>query len=1185
MHWSYKTCALGLIAVFSIPVSAQERITPDDTLGNERSRVTGGVNIRGGPADRIEGGATRDANLFHSFSEFNVNENQRVYFANPSGIDNILSRVTGTDVSDIMGTLGVDGGANLFLLNPNGIIFGPNARLDVSGSFTTSTANSFTFADGSVFSATTPGDASLLSVSAPLGVQYGPNSTGTLTNNGLLSVGRNLTLSSSSVTSTGGLDARFGQLIVEGVAGDVQVRDAVAQSATLSASNNLILPESQLFTASDLNLLAGNTVWIRDSIANPFVAQAGGNLTVQGNQNIDIFALNHPASGLISGHDMILRSANTVGGDAHYWTGGNFRIERLNGVPGNLFSPYDPVIRSIGDVEFNTYTGASLQIFAGGSVTAGDITITGADPVNGFRGGVTVSDPLDILPDRIISVNGVEQATLDIRAGVTDPSLLTPRLLMPPEVNFPGVGNVISPPDPNSLTPPTPSAPTITIGSITNRPGIDPSTGQPITGQILLTNQQQSSSSSVIAPILITGVIPDQGSQPSGLGLQSISAYGSDVTIAASGNVEIANSVISGISGGLSGGNITIYSGGRIDTGSLQSQVDAGNAGDISLRAVGRIHSGSLSSFAVTGNAGNVNLTANGNIVTGGIDSLVATDGDGGNIVIRSNTGSINTSSGVIQSSTLRGDAGDIRIISPEGNIRTDAVRSFVGEFDFSSEDNEDNIDDSRGRPGTGGDITLRAGGEIRSRGRIASFAGGSLSNPGNAGNIFLTAREDIDIISARSFVGSYDANDEDDTPQNGENGDAGSIFLRSRNGDIRLDTHPADILAFSNNDSRSSEIVFLLAERGSVFLDGAELSTTNEGTSSAGDILIIARDDVEINGSSLESRGFFGRIAIAALSDDGTTIAPSDNVTIRDSELNVNTLSQNSSSFNPDNSIETPFGSVDSEDVEAGSIAIITERLNIDNSDLKASINSDSDNGNSDNDNGRGGFIGLNVTGSLLRLDNDSDLIARARGGADGGNIELNVEDGFVLANSLDNSDIVASAEGDGTGGTIQIDTNAIFGLEERDPRTPLSDINASSEFGVDGEIVLNTLGVDPSRNPGELPIERVDAASLVAEGCLGGNRAGVDEQGELRRTGRGGVSRSPTDPLSGETTTPPLATLDDEKSQASGSIPPDTTVELLVEAQRLRRNANGKVSLVAERSPVAPAPIAPPDLCPPDS
>jgi filamentous hemagglutinin family protein len=92
---------------------------------------------------------------------------------NPSGIQNILTRVTGGQVSNILGTLGVEGSANLFLLNPNGIVFGPNARLDVRGSFLGTTANSFVFPQGIEFSATNPQAPPLLTINVPIGLQFG----------------------------------------------------------------------------------------------------------------------------------------------------------------------------------------------------------------------------------------------------------------------------------------------------------------------------------------------------------------------------------------------------------------------------------------------------------------------------------------------------------------------------------------------------------------------------------------------------------------------------------------------------------------------------------------------------------------------------------------------------------------------------------------------------------------------------------------------------------------------------------------------------------------------------------------------------------------------------------------------------------------------------------------------------
>jgi large exoprotein involved in heme utilization and adhesion len=85
--------------------SAIAQITPDGTLGAETSIVTPISTVR----DQIDGGAIRGANLFHSFGEFNINNGRSVYFANPSGIQNILTRVTGNTRSQIFGTLDVLG--------------------------------------------------------------------------------------------------------------------------------------------------------------------------------------------------------------------------------------------------------------------------------------------------------------------------------------------------------------------------------------------------------------------------------------------------------------------------------------------------------------------------------------------------------------------------------------------------------------------------------------------------------------------------------------------------------------------------------------------------------------------------------------------------------------------------------------------------------------------------------------------------------------------------------------------------------------------------------------------------------------------------------------------------------------------------------------------------------------------
>ncbi|MGI0488764.1 filamentous hemagglutinin N-terminal domain-containing protein [Pantanalinema rosaneae CENA516] len=166
LQWSIRFLfsVLGFtISLVELPTIAQ--IIPDDSLGTERSDLS--------PANVINGGARRGGNLFHSFSEFNIGNGQRIDFANPVGVDRILTRVTGSNRSNILGTLGVLGNADFFLINPNGIIFGPNAQLDGQGSFIASTANSVVFSDGFTFSAVNPQTPPLLTINLPIGLQVG----------------------------------------------------------------------------------------------------------------------------------------------------------------------------------------------------------------------------------------------------------------------------------------------------------------------------------------------------------------------------------------------------------------------------------------------------------------------------------------------------------------------------------------------------------------------------------------------------------------------------------------------------------------------------------------------------------------------------------------------------------------------------------------------------------------------------------------------------------------------------------------------------------------------------------------------------------------------------------------------------------------------------------------------------
>ena len=168
-----KILSTSLIALSCLPLTTKAQIIPDNTLGTENSTINP-TTIKGISSEQIDGGAIRGTNLFHSFEAFNIGEGLGAYFANPAVIDNIISRVTGNNLSQIMGTLGVLGDADLFLINPNGIVFGSNASLDLGGSFIASSASSVLF-DGFEFSANNPQAPPLLTINIPIGLGFDDN--------------------------------------------------------------------------------------------------------------------------------------------------------------------------------------------------------------------------------------------------------------------------------------------------------------------------------------------------------------------------------------------------------------------------------------------------------------------------------------------------------------------------------------------------------------------------------------------------------------------------------------------------------------------------------------------------------------------------------------------------------------------------------------------------------------------------------------------------------------------------------------------------------------------------------------------------------------------------------------------------------------------------------------------------
>ncbi len=217
---------LCVLCVVSVPsaAAAGSSVVTDGT--------TGPVVSLPGPDYRVGAdlGTRAGANLFHSFAKFGVAWDESATFTGPVDIANVISRVTGGEVSMIDGLLKSEvGSADFYFINPAGIVFGENARVDVPAAFHASTANELRFGDGNVFSASDPGK-STLSVSSPEAFGFLPRQAASIAVNGTILTfkpGSAVSFSGGDLALTGSEEAWAG---IKAQGGEVRL-SAVGDSA------------------------------------------------------------------------------------------------------------------------------------------------------------------------------------------------------------------------------------------------------------------------------------------------------------------------------------------------------------------------------------------------------------------------------------------------------------------------------------------------------------------------------------------------------------------------------------------------------------------------------------------------------------------------------------------------------------------------------------------------------------------------------------------------------------------------------------------------------------------------------------------------------------------------------------------------------------------------------------------
>ncbi|NEO19683.1 MULTISPECIES: filamentous hemagglutinin N-terminal domain-containing protein [unclassified Moorena] len=1164
---------------------ANAQITPDTTLpAGERSLLDlGSGEVNGKIVDLIKGGAIRDINLFHSFLEFNVGNGQSVYFANPAGIQNILSRVTGKNPSNIFGTLGVNGGANLFLINPKGILFGKNAKLDVRGSFVGTTADGIGFGNQGVFSASNPEPPSpLLTVNPNVFFfnQIPDNMTrGSITSrakleklavDNLLLLGGDVEVIEDSKISTNqggnillaGLSAAEGQVALtrDGNKLGLDFPNGVKKGnvRVINSAIETLVPENGNVDGGEIRIIA-DSLEVETSNKDQGIStitqgngKKGGDIIITTDSSVTVTTNNDGENKPNQGIFTITEESGGEGGKITITSGlisvstsketeERSRVEEDQGIftktaavgsdGGEIILTADQlkvsVFSNTDNHEEDTEDQGILTKTTNKAGNGGKITINaGSVFLTSDRSRANIRDQTE---------EGIFTKTEkragdggDIEINVTGDVLLTNKGTIKTKTTSSGQGGTIEINAPN--------------------------------GNVTLEDRSR------IQAWTRGSRSRRRGDQATGNGGETIIHAGGTVAITEDSRIENRVGRADGDSGKIEiiAGELLMDSRrdlqSQSDSGdgrprSTQTQIttntnDNGNAGPIvirvgSLTIIGPNRSGpdgittSTRTSRGNGNAGDIDIIVEGDFILKDQAQIEAVSqrgatGNGGEITIKAGSLFLSRRSAIDAEARNNspGNPGNISItVKDKIELTNSDITTAVGR-------NAGDPERAQNTPG-GGNITITARSlSLKDGGRLEAFTQGNIA----AGDITVNATDFVDI----SGIGL----DNDDQPTR-ESG----IFTQTRNGAEA----GGGLIQIETPSLRLSDGALLNAQSESGFAGGdikldvntltvnnsqisASTSSSEKGT--AGNVEVNAKDSVLLTGNlpdkSKSPAGIF-----AQATEGGTAR----NVTIETDELTVEKGARIAVSGVPLTEEGFPETEVDENgDVdqsklgEAGKLTIEADSLTLDNGQLVAAT------GKNPTNNEQAATIDIDVPGVII-LDNNSLILADATGDdVDGGNITI--EGGVLVALPLNNqdkgSDIFANAQ-DGDGGNINItlqglfnlnvleDTNAFIGSDRNiDPSLAFqnnnSEIAALSFSGGQSGTVTRDI-TNSAQDPEILPTSLVDPSALIVANCPRSGKIAVDELGEFIVTGRGGLPPSPLDPINQQSVLVDWVTLDTEE------------------------------------------------------